>query len=90
MGGGAIAGIVIGSIAGTLLVLWLIKTCFLPGAPGNKHPDTSDIVYSQTTPTRRRRKDYRSGPDYIEKPRSRTRRGSDVVRVQRPERVYVS
>ncbi|KAH8703591.1 hypothetical protein BGW36DRAFT_355006 [Talaromyces proteolyticus] len=97
LSGGAIAGVVLGTIAGTLLIVWLIKTCFLPGAPGNRHPDTSDIVYSQTPARRRRRRSVRSGPDYvdyIEKPtRSHSRRGSgvsEVIRVQRPERVYVS
>lgn len=30
---GAIAGIVLGTIAGTLLVLWIIRSCFNPGAP---------------------------------------------------------
>jgi hypothetical protein len=33
LSGGAIAGIVIGTIAGTLLLLWLIRSCFNLGAP---------------------------------------------------------
>uniref|UniRef100_A0A8H7N1R4 Uncharacterized protein n=1 Tax=Bionectria ochroleuca TaxID=29856 RepID=A0A8H7N1R4_BIOOC len=33
LSGGAIAGIVIGSIAGFLLLLWIIRSCFNLGAP---------------------------------------------------------
>ncbi|KAJ3538686.1 hypothetical protein NM208_g5804 [Fusarium decemcellulare] len=33
LSGGAIAGIVIGSIVGTLLLLWIIRSCFNLGAP---------------------------------------------------------
>ncbi|KAE8380060.1 hypothetical protein BDV26DRAFT_258214 [Aspergillus bertholletiae] len=36
--GGGIAGIVIGSIAGTLLLLWLWRVCSLPGARGDGEP----------------------------------------------------
>ncbi|KAF5014842.1 hypothetical protein F66182_14036, partial [Fusarium sp. NRRL 66182] len=70
LSGGAIAGIVIGSIAGTLLIIWLIKSCFLPGAPGNRDPEGSGstpVVYSSTRPRRQRRtRNYRDGPDYVE------------------------
>ncbi|KAM3545555.1 hypothetical protein ARSEF1564_001549 [Beauveria bassiana] len=31
--GGAIAGIVIGSIVGFLLLVWIIRSCFNPGGP---------------------------------------------------------
>ncbi|KAI5921065.1 hypothetical protein F4810DRAFT_712883 [Camillea tinctor] len=34
LSGGAIAGIVIGTIAGTLLLLWLIRSCLNLGYPG--------------------------------------------------------
>ncbi|EED18585.1 conserved hypothetical protein [Talaromyces stipitatus ATCC 10500] len=104
LSGGAIAGIVIGSIAGTLLIIWLIKSCYLPGAPGNRDPDGTngapEVVYSSSSRPRRERRSrgYRSGGgdyvEYIEKSpvrvsRSRTRRGS-VASVSRPERVYIS
>jgi hypothetical protein len=37
LGGGAIAGIVLGSIFGTLLLLWIIRSCFNLGSPpGNE------------------------------------------------------
>lgn len=105
LSGGAIAGIVIGTIAGTLLIIWLIKSCYLPGAPGNPDPEgtggAAPVVYSstRTTPRRQRRsRSYRDGPDYVEYiekspvrvSRSRTRRGSVVSQVSRPERVYIS
>lgn len=101
LSGGAIAGIVIGTIAGTLLIIWLIKSCFLPGAPGNRDPEggAAPVVYSSTRPRRQRRtRNYRDGPDYVEYiekspvrvSRSRTRRGSVASQVSRPERVYIS
>ncbi|KAI0598491.1 hypothetical protein F4775DRAFT_186725 [Biscogniauxia sp. FL1348] len=34
LSGGAIAGIVIGTVAGTLLLLWLVRSCLNLGAPG--------------------------------------------------------
>ncbi|KAI1638727.1 hypothetical protein F4809DRAFT_231221 [Biscogniauxia mediterranea] len=34
LSGGAIAGIVLGTIAGTLLLLWLIRSCLNLGSPG--------------------------------------------------------
>ncbi|KAF3406796.1 hypothetical protein DPV78_000554 [Talaromyces pinophilus] len=100
LSGGAIAGIVIGTIAGTLLIIWLIKSCYLPGAPGNPEPEgAAPVVYSSTRPRRQRRtRNYRDAPDYVEYiekspvrvSRSRTRRGSVASQVSRPERVYIS
>ncbi|KAK7419167.1 hypothetical protein QQX98_003506 [Neonectria punicea] len=51
LSGGAIAGIVIGTIAGTLLVLWIIRSCFNLGAP----PSDREKWYSETPPRRRHR-----------------------------------
>ncbi|KAI1500161.1 hypothetical protein F5X99DRAFT_253610 [Biscogniauxia marginata] len=34
LSGGAIAGIVVGTVAGTLLLLWLIRSCLNLGSPG--------------------------------------------------------
>lgn len=42
LSGGAIAGIVIGSVAGFLILLWILKSCGLWGRPnewGDKDPD---------------------------------------------------
>lgn len=42
LSGGAIAGVVIGSVAGFLLLLWILKSCGLWGRPdawGDKDPD---------------------------------------------------
>lgn len=65
LGGGEIAGIVIGSIAGTLLLLWLIRSCLNLGAPpaGDR-----EKVFRHVEPEHRRR--HRS------KRRSHSRRGS--------------
>ncbi|KAJ5624092.1 hypothetical protein N7510_000401 [Penicillium lagena] len=86
---GAIAGIVIGTIAGTLLILWLIRLCQLPGAwsfggepdPGYRPPIT------RTHGRRRRRRP--SVVEYTEKPVSGSSRRYQTD-VRRPERVYVT
>ncbi|KAL3479054.1 hypothetical protein BJX99DRAFT_255833 [Aspergillus californicus] len=95
--GGAIAGIVIGSIAGTLLLIWLWRTCIMTtrlnsaektGAPvfvGNGYPTNE-----ATTHYRQRR---RRSPvyEYSEKPRyARSRVGSGGGSVKRPRKVYLS
>ncbi|EEA24805.1 conserved hypothetical protein [Talaromyces marneffei ATCC 18224] len=100
LSGGAIAGIVIGTIAGTLLIIWLIKSCFLPGAPGNRDPDGAGsappVVYSSSRPSSRRQRrsrNYRDGPDYveyIEKLSVRVSRSRTRSQLSRPDRVYIS
>ena len=40
LSGGAIAGIVLGSILGTLLLLWIIRSCFNLGAPPDKERES--------------------------------------------------
>ncbi|KAJ5930305.1 hypothetical protein N7466_005798 [Penicillium verhagenii] len=87
---GGIAGIVIGSIAGTLLLLWLWRLCRLPGAwSGGGEPDVG--YRPPVTRTRgRRRRSTGSYVDVIEKPRSvrSSRHYRDDVR--RPTKVYVT
>jgi len=52
LGGGEIAGIVIGTVAGTLLLLWLIRSCLNLGAPpaGDR-----EKVFRHVEPEHRRR-----------------------------------
>ncbi|KAJ5115065.1 hypothetical protein NUU61_000824 [Penicillium alfredii] len=85
--GGGIAGIVIGSIAGTLLVLWLWRIFRLPGAwSGGGEPDPG--YRPPITRSRGRKKRRRSSYVDYEKPGSGTRRYREDVR--RPARVYMT
>ncbi|KAJ5555205.1 hypothetical protein N7535_007645 [Penicillium sp. DV-2018c] len=93
--GGGIAGIVIGSIAGTLLIIWLWRAFRLPGAWSDS--DTADTSYRAPPPPvvrstssrgrRTRRRPSASYVDYVEKPVS-SRRYRDEV--SRPQRVYLT
>ncbi|KAL5359779.1 hypothetical protein BJX96DRAFT_61940 [Aspergillus floccosus] len=80
--GGGIAGIVLGTIAGTLLILWLVRLCSLPGAFNGEVPERE---YSTTggMETRHRRRRRRSPTyfEYVEKP---------ARSVRRPAKVYLS
>lgn len=51
LSGGAIAGIVIGSVVGTLLLLWLIRSCLNLGAPPGPERES---MYRHVEPERRR------------------------------------
>lgn len=87
---GGIAGIVLGSIAGTLLLLWLWRLCTMPGVWGSSEPD---VGYRPPSTRARgsRRRSTGSYVDVVEKPRvsrSTTRRYRDDVR--RPAKVYLS
>ncbi|RAK99887.1 uncharacterized protein BO80DRAFT_426265 [Aspergillus ibericus CBS 121593] len=75
--GGGIAGIVLGTIAGTLLILWLFRLCAVDAGGDSDYGDTN---LATTTRTRRRR---RRSPTfyYVEKPRGE---------VRRPAKVYLS
>ncbi|KAI2786564.1 hypothetical protein POX_g08950 [Penicillium oxalicum] len=91
LSGGAIAGIVIGSIFGTLLLLWLWRFLQLPWASD----DVSDVGYRPPTvrtaagdDRRRRRRPATTVDYYVEKPRSRSRGYREDVR--RPAKVYIS
>lgn len=50
LSGGAIAGIVIGSVFGVLLLLWIIRSCFNLGAP----PQEREKWYNDVDPAPRR------------------------------------
>ncbi|KAL3465186.1 hypothetical protein BJX64DRAFT_70455 [Aspergillus heterothallicus] len=95
IGGGAIAGIVIGSIAGTLLLIWLWRTCMVTSAINEAEHTGAPVVVGNggyptneaTTHYRRRRRRASPTYEYSEKPyRSRSGGGS----VRRPRRVYVA
>ncbi|KAL4897780.1 hypothetical protein BDV59DRAFT_168526, partial [Aspergillus ambiguus] len=81
--GGGIAGIVLGTIAGTLLILWLLRLCSLPGARGGGVPDWgySTVGGTETRHRRRRRRRSPSYYEYVEKPEHRS--------VRRPAKVYL-
>ncbi|GFF49964.1 hypothetical protein IFM51744_07215 [Aspergillus udagawae] len=87
--GGGIAGIVIGTIAGTLLLIWLFRVCSLPGAFGGGEPDYgySGGGGTEVRSTHRRRRSSPSYVEYVEKP-SRSRRRREDIR--RPAKVYLN
>lgn len=87
---GGIAGIVLGSMAGTLLLMWLWHLCRLPGAWGGRTRAESEIAYKSppvTTSRSRRRRRRPSAGTYVEKPTSSRRYRDDV---RRPESVYLT
>ncbi|KAJ6009191.1 hypothetical protein N7499_005389 [Penicillium canescens] len=92
---GGIAGIVIGSIAGTLLLLWLWRVFRLPGAwSGGDEPDVGyRPPITRSSASSRGRRKRRRGPgtyvDYVEKPTS-TRRYRDRDDLRRPAKVYLT
>ncbi|KAH1435322.1 hypothetical protein LV164_006151 [Aspergillus fumigatus] len=87
--GGGIAGIVIGSIVGTLLLIWLFRVCSLPGAWGGGEPDHgySGGGGTEVRSTHRRSRSSPSYVDYVDKP-SRSRRYREDIR--RPAKVYLN
>ncbi|KAF4983903.1 hypothetical protein FZEAL_779 [Fusarium zealandicum] len=80
LSGGAIAGIVIGTVFGTLLLLWVIRSCFNLGAP----PQEREKWYHYTEPRHRHRSRSRRRrssvsvppPVVIRNSHSRSHRGS--------------
>ncbi|KAI9372119.1 hypothetical protein BJX61DRAFT_543003 [Aspergillus egyptiacus] len=87
--GGGIAGIVIGSIAGTLLLIWLWRTCMTQEAIHDAETNGTPVAvsgYPSHEATHHHRRRRRRSPvgyysDYAEKPS-----GS----VRRPRRVYLA
>ncbi|TPX11111.1 uncharacterized protein E0L32_007972 [Thyridium curvatum] len=82
LSGGAIAGIVIGSVVGILLLLWIIRSCMNIGAP----PQERESWYHDVEPTSTRRR--HSGNHHHH---SHSRRGSvaEVRTSSRPPVVVV-
>ncbi|KAJ5154454.1 uncharacterized protein N7500_009893 [Penicillium coprophilum] len=95
---GGIAGIVIGSIAGTLLILWLWRIFRLPGAwSGGDEADVGyrpPITRSSTSSRGRKKRRRPSGGaygDYVEPTTVRSvRRYSNRDDVRRPAKVYMT
>lgn len=83
--GGGVAGIVIGSVAGTLLLIWLWKLCTLPGARSGSDSDYGYVPNASKTRRNRRRGRSPSIVEYVEKSRSRPRYGDEL---RRPAKVY--
>ncbi|KAF4470899.1 hypothetical protein FALBO_2179 [Fusarium albosuccineum] len=86
LSGGAIAGIVIGSIVGTLLLLWIIKSCMNLGAPpqGENVYDIK-VNYRYTNRQNEREPWYH----HTEKPRHRHRSRSRRSSVSVPPAVVI-
>lgn len=79
--GGAIAGIVIGSIAGLLLLIWIIRSCTNLGAPPGREADPGKPWYGGVRdeyPARHRspRRHHSHGRHHHSHSRSRERRVS--------------
>ncbi|KAG6008015.1 hypothetical protein E4U43_000229 [Claviceps pusilla] len=79
LSGGAIAGIVIGSVAGLLLLLWIVRSCFNLGAP----PQERETMYHYVKPERERHHRHRS------RHTSRPRRYSHASEVSVPPGVVI-
>ena len=85
LSGGAIAGIVIGSIVGILLLLWIIRSCGNLGAP----PQERENWYHDVEPTRTHRSHSHSNRHHHHhRSRSATLR-DEKHSPRRPSAVYV-
>lgn len=93
LSGGAIAGIVIGSIAGFLLLLWIFKSCSNIGAPPQEKREPAwydDDVGGGSRRTRgRSRHNSRRGSYYVHDAHAPRRSRSREVRTVHPA-VYTS
>ncbi|KAL4878308.1 hypothetical protein BJY04DRAFT_114015 [Aspergillus karnatakaensis] len=94
--GGGIAGIVIGSIAGTLLLIWLWRTCMMQSAIHDAEKTGAPVMVSNGYPsnetsTHYRRRRRRGSPVYSEKMYHGSRgRSAGGGSVRRPRRVYLA
>ncbi|PHH90142.1 hypothetical protein CDD83_4424 [Cordyceps sp. RAO-2017] len=89
LSGGAIAGIVIGSIVGLLLLLWIIRSCMNLGAP----PQERESLYHDVDPKRyrhdsRRRRRRHSHASDISLPPAVVIRDYSHSRYRQPNYVY--
>ncbi|PWY72814.1 hypothetical protein BO83DRAFT_378757 [Aspergillus eucalypticola CBS 122712] len=85
--GGGIAGIVLGTIAGTLLIIWLWHLCSLSGSSSSGGSDYGEANLATSTTRRRRRRHSSPTVYYLEKHPSGHGGGSSV---RRPTKVYLS
>ncbi|MCJ1310609.1 hypothetical protein MMC25_004274 [Agyrium rufum] len=71
---GTVVGIVLGSVGGLLLVLWLIYTCMNLGNIGNNNLVEEEVVVRQRTRSRSRPRSHRTTvmEEVVEERRSRT------------------
>ena len=82
---GTVVGIVFGSVAGFLLVLWLIYTCFNAATFGGAAARTSVLEEEIVTSSRRRSRSARRSPSRrAPSPSSHTR--SEIIEVQSSRR----
>jgi len=81
---GVVVGIVFGSVAGFLLLLWLIYTCFGLGGGGRSSVVEEEIIRRRSrSPSRRRSSPRRSSPRRPPSTvRSRSRSVSEVIEVR--------
>ncbi|KAI1874772.1 uncharacterized protein JN550_002201 [Neoarthrinium moseri] len=90
---GTVVGIVLGSVAGFILVLWLIYTCVNLGNPRNTVVETASVGGTASVVTRKSRKHRRrSHHSHSRSPRRETvevRRTERIVPVPGPERIIV-
>ncbi|KAJ9134306.1 hypothetical protein NKR23_g10212 [Pleurostoma richardsiae] len=90
LSGGAIAGIVIGSIVGVLLIIWIIRSCSNLGAPPQERAEPAwyDDVNARRSRSRRRS----HSANYPQRTSTEMRTVTPVVvadRVRRPSNAYV-
>ncbi|KAJ0125204.1 hypothetical protein N8I77_006185 [Diaporthe amygdali] len=92
LSGGAIAGIVIGSIAGFLLLLWIFKSCSNMGAPPQEKREPAwydDVGAGRSRRRGRSRHSSRRGSYYVQEAHAPRRSRSREVRTVQPV-VYTS
>lgn len=84
LSGGAIAGIVIGSIAGFLLLLWIVRSCMNLGAP----PQDRESWYHYVEPKHRQRSPSGHHHHHHRRSRSRHSRRHSAAAVAAPPPSY--